>query len=86
MPKPSTIELFLLISSDRRDDVAVCERLDVPILSDALTSCPNSAPITPIKITAVVCLRRNSLRDEGFLKHKSVNKKRLMIYIMTLYV
>lgn len=65
MPKPSTIELFLLT-----DDPG-CKRLEVLTLSDALTSWPNSAPMTPIKITAVVCLRRNSLIDDGFLKHKS---------------
>lgn len=76
IPKPSTIELFLLI------DVPDCERLDILTLSVALTSWPNSAPITPINITAVVCLRRNSLRDDGFLKHKSVEEKKLFFILM----
>lgn len=71
MPKPSTIELFLLT-----EEVPECERLDVLTLSDALTSWPNSAPITPIKITAVICLRRNSLTDDGFLKHRSRTRKK----------
>ncbi|KAE9543932.1 hypothetical protein AGLY_001910 [Aphis glycines] len=68
MPKPSTIELFLLT-----EEVPEFERLDVLTLSDALTSWPNSAPITPIKITAVICLRRNSLTDDDICNEINSN-------------
>lgn len=54
IPKPSTIELFRLCSLSLFWLVVV-------------TSCPNSAPITPSNTTAVVCFRFSSATLDGFL-------------------
>lgn len=46
----------------RRSSGRRIEHLPAPL---SPTSCPNSAPITPNRTTAVVCFRRNSVVEEG---------------------
>lgn len=74
MPNPSTTELFL-----RSPSLWWALAWRWGCFVSKLTSCPNSAPITPIRTTAVVCLRFNSEAEDGFRNENSGKSKTFQV-------